>query len=242
MKTPMTKGVRLLPVIWLALALTPAAADEETTPLADENARINYAVGYQVGGDFKRQGLDLDLDIVVRGVADALAGTEPAMTEAEMREALQEVQQQVTAARQAKAEADAAEQRAAGQAFLDENKGKEGVQVTESGLQYKILESGTGRQPGPTDQVKVHYRGTRIDGTEFDSSYQRGKPAELRLDRVIKGWTEGLQLMKEGGKAQFFIPSELAYGERGRLGNQTLIFDVELIEVGQSEQEGDESE
>jgi len=242
MKTPMTKGVRLLPVIWLALALTPAAADEETTPLADENARINYAVGYQVGGDFKRQGLDLDLDIVVRGVADALAGTEPAMTEAEMREALQEVQQQVTAARQAKAEADAAEQRAAGQAFLDENKGKEGVQVTESGLQYKILESGTGRQPGPTDQVKVHYRGTRIDGTEFDSSYERGKPAEFRLDRVIKGWTEGLQLMKEGGKAQFFIPSELAYGERGRLGNQTLIFDVELIEVGQSEQQGDESE
>jgi FKBP-type peptidyl-prolyl cis-trans isomerase FklB len=242
MKTLMTKGVRLLPVIWLALALTPAAADEETTPLADENARINYAVGYQVGGDFKRQGLDLDLDIVVRGVADALAGTEPAMTEAEMREALQEVQQQVTAARQAKAEADAAEQRAAGQAFLDENKGKEGVQVTESGLQYKILESGTGRQPGPTDQVKVHYRGTRIDGTEFDSSYERGKPAEFRLDRVIKGWTEGLQLMKEGGKAQFFIPSELAYGERGRLGNQTLIFDVELIEVGQSEQQGDESE
>ena len=242
MKTPMTKGARLLPVIWLALALTPAAADEETTPLADENARINYAVGYQVGGDFKRQGLDLDLDIVVRGVADALAGTEPAMTEAEMREALQEVQQQVTAARQAKAEADAAEQRAAGQAFLDENKGKEGVQVTESGLQYKILESGTGRQPGPTDQVKVHYRGTRIDGTEFDSSYERGKPAEFRLDRVIKGWTEGLQLMKEGGKAQFFIPSELAYGERGRLGNQTLIFDVELIEVGQSEQQGDESE
>jgi len=242
MKTLMTEGVRLLPVIWLALALTPAAADEDTTPLADENARINYAVGYQVGGDFKRQGLDLDLDIVVRGVADALAGTEPAMTEAEMREALQEVQQQVTAARQAKAEADAAEQRAAGQAFLDENKGKEGVQVTESGLQYKILESGTGRQPGPTDQVKVHYRGTRIDGTEFDSSYERGKPAEFRLDRVIKGWTEGLQLMKEGGKAQFFIPSELAYGERGRLGNQTLIFDVELIEVGQSEQQGDESE
>ena len=242
MKTLMTKGVRLLPVIWLALALTPAAADEETTPLADENARINYAVGYQVGGDFKRQGLDLDLDIVVRGVADALAGTEPVMTEAQMREALQDVQQQVTAARQAKAEADAAEQRAAGQAFLDENKGKEGVQVTESGLQYKILESGTGRQPGPTDQVKVHYRGTRIDGTEFDSSYERGKPAEFRLDRVIKGWTEGLQLMKEGGKAQFFIPSELAYGERGRLGNQTLIFDVELIEVGQSEQQGDESE
>ena len=242
MNTPMTKGARLLPVIWLALALTPAAADEDTTPLADENARINYAVGYQVGGDFKRQGLDLDLDIVVRGVADALAGTEPAMTEAEMREALQDVQQQVTAARQAKAEADAAEQRAAGQAFLDENKGKEGVQVTESGLQYKIIEPGTGKQPGPTDRVKVHYRGTRIDGTEFDSSYQRGKPAELRLDRVIKGWTEGLQLMREGGKAQFFIPSELAYGEQGRLGNQTLIFDVELIEVGQSEQEGDESE
>jgi len=230
-KTPMTTGTLLLPALWLALTTAPAAA-EETAALADENARINYAVGYQVGGDFKRQGLDLDPEIVARGVADALSGAEPAMTPAEMRRALTELQQTVTAARQAEADEEAAEQRAAGQAFLEENKGKEGVQVTESGLQYRIIEPGTGKQPGPTDQVTVHYRGTRIDGSEFDSSYKRDKPAEFRLDQVIPGWTEGLQLMREGGKAQLVIPSELAYGERGRLGNQTLIFDVELIEVG----------
>jgi FKBP-type peptidyl-prolyl cis-trans isomerase FkpA len=159
-----------------------------------------------------------------------------------MRKELTALQQQVAEARQARADEEAAKQREAGQAFLDENKGKEGVQVTESGLQYKILEPGTGKQPGPTDQVKVHYRGTRVDGSEFDSSYQRGKPAEFRLDRVIKGWTEGLQLMQEGGKAQFFIPYDLAYGERGRLGNQTLIFDVELLEVGEPADEGGDDE
>jgi FKBP-type peptidyl-prolyl cis-trans isomerase FklB len=241
MKTPMTTAALLLPVLWLALTSAPVAA-EEAAPLADENARINYAVGYQVGGDFKRQGLDIDPEVVARGVADALAGAEPAMTEAEMRKELTALQQQVAEARQARADEEAAKQREAGQAFLDENKGKEGVQVTESGLQYKILEPGTGKQPGPTDQVKVHYRGTRVDGSEFDSSYQRGKPAEFRLDRVIKGWTEGLQLMQEGGKAQFFIPYDLAYGERGRLGNQTLIFDVELLEVGEPADEGGDDE
>jgi FKBP-type peptidyl-prolyl cis-trans isomerase FklB len=240
MKTPMTTGALLLPAFWLVLTAAPVAA-EDASALADENARINYAVGYQVGGDFKRQGLDLDPEVVARGVADALSGEEPAMTEAEMRKELQELQQQVTAARQAKAEEEAAKQREAGIAFLEENKGKDGVQVTESGLQYRIIEPGTGKQPGPTDQVTVNYRGTRVDGSEFDSSYKRGKPAQFRLDRVIKGWTEGLQLMKEGGKAQFVIPYDLAYGERGRLGNQTLIFDVELLEVGELKQEEGES-
>jgi len=239
MKTPMTIGTLLLPAFWLALTAVPVGAEE--TALADENARINYAVGYQVGGDFKRQGLDLDPELVARGVADALSGAEPAMTPAEMRKELTELQQQVTAARQAKAEEEAAKQREAGIAFLEENKGKDGVQVTESGLQYRIIEPGTGKQPGPTDQVTVNYRGTRVDGSEFDSSYKRGKPAQFRLDRVIKGWTEGLQLMKEGGKAKFVIPYDLAYGERGRLGNQTLIFDVELIEVGEPKQEEGES-
>jgi len=240
MKTPMTIGTLLLPALWLALTAAPVGAEEAA--LADENARINYAVGYQVGGDFKRQGLDLDPELVARGVADALSGAEPQMTPAEMRKELTELQKKVTAARQAEADEEAAKQRAAGQAFLEENKGKEGVQVTESGLQYRIIEPGAGEQPGPTDQVTVHYRGTRIDGSEFDSSYKRGEPAEFRLDQVIPGWTEGLQLMKEGGKAQLFIPYELAYGERGRLGNQTLIFDVELIEVGEPPANQEEKE
>ena len=230
----------LLPVVLTFAAVNAPAGDAQ--PLADENARINYSVGYQVGGDFERQGVELDPEIVARGVADALTGAEPLMTPAEMNKELTALQQRVTAARKANAARAAAEQRAAGEAFLEENKSKEGVQVTDSGLQYKILEPGTGRQPGPTDKVRVNYRGTRIDGTEFDSSYKRGKPAEFGLDGVIKGWTEGLQLMKEGGKAQFFIPPELAYGDKGRLGNQTLIFDVELIAVLEPETENAESE
>lgn len=122
-----------------------------------------------------------------------------------------------------------------GAAFLNENRKKEGVQVTPSGLQYKILVEGTGKSPKATDTVKVHYRGTTIEGREFDSSYRRGEPIEFRLDGVIKGWTEGLQLMREGGKAELYIPSNLAYGPQGAgsaIGpNETLIFLVELLEV-----------
>jgi len=243
------KGAFLLSPFLLALVSALALA-EEPLELEDENARINYSVGYQVGGDFKRQGREIDLDILVRGVADAIVGVEPLMTPREMRKELTELQKKVMAARKARAEEAAAGQREAGKAFLEANKAKDGVQVTESGLQYKIIESGTGKQPRPTDTVTVNYRGTRIDGTEFDSSYKRGKPAQFRLDRVIKGWTEGLQLVKEGGKAQLVVPSDLAYGQRGRLANQVLIFDVELIAVGgpeteaqaQGEQEGSASE
>jgi len=226
------KGAFFLSPLLLALVSAPAPA-EEPLKLEDESARINYSVGYQVGGDFKRQGREIDLDILVQGVADAISGAEPAMTPQEMRKELTELQKKVMAARKARAEEAAARQREAGKAFLEANKAKEGVQVTESGLQYKIVEPGTGKQPGPTDTVTVNYRGTRIDGTEFDSSYKRGKPAQFRLDRVIKGWTEGLQLVKEGGKAQLVVPPDLAYGERGRLANQVLIFDVELIAVGE---------
>jgi FKBP-type peptidyl-prolyl cis-trans isomerase FklB len=214
----------------LAFATIPAAA-EETLALEDENTRINYAVGYQVGGDFKRQGIEIDPEIVARGVEDALSDAKPQMTSVEMRKELAVLQQKVAAERKARAEELAKSQRQAGQEFLAANKDKEGVKVTDSGLQYKIIEPGSGKQPGPTDKVRVNYRGTRIDGSEFDSSYKRGKPAEFRLDRVIKGWTEGMQLLKEGGKAKFFVPYGLAYGERGRLGNQTLIFDVELLAV-----------
>lgn len=218
------------PPLLLAFMAQPVLADEPMK-LEDENARINYSIGYQVGSDFKRQGVELDPAIVARAVEDVLSGAEPSMTPSEMRHELTELKRKVTAARKANAEKSASVRRATGQVFLDANKDKEGVKVTDSGLQYRILVPGTGKQPGSTDTVRVNYRGTRIDGFEFDSSYKRGKPAEFRLDSVIKGWTEGLQLMQEGGKAQFFIPPELAYGDQGRLGNQTLIFEVELIAV-----------
>ena len=204
---------------------------EEAVKLQDENARINYSVGYQVGSDYRRKGIRLDPEVVAKGIEDALSGNEPLLTPAEMRKELTEVQRRASAKQQARAEQSAEAQRQAGQAFLEANKAKEGVKVTASGLQYKIIREGSGRSPSGQDRVKVHYRGTRVDGSEFDSSYKRGAPAKFRLDRVIKGWTEGLQLMKEGAKYEFYIPPELAYGDRSRLANQTLIFEVDLISV-----------
>ncbi len=218
--------------IWLALVLVSPWAEAEDPPALDnENARINYGVGFQVGGDFRRQGVELDAEIMVKGIEDAMTGNPPLMTPAERREVLTALQRKVAAERRARSEALAAQRREAGQAWLAANKDKPGVQVTASGLQYKTIREGNGRRPGPTDTVRVNYRGTRIDGSEFDSSYKRGQPAEFRLDRVIKGWTEGLQLMQEGAKYELYVPAELAYGERGRLGNQTLVFEVELIAV-----------
>lgn len=218
----------------LALFSIPSLA-QKAVRLEDENARINYSVGYQVGGDFRRQGIELDPEIVAKGIEDALSGNQPLMTPVEMRKALTELQRRASAKQQAAADQTSEAQLSTGQAFLMANKAKEGVKVTPSGLQYKVIREGSGRSPFAQDTVKVHYRGTRIDGSEFDSSYKRGTPAEFRLDRVIKGWTEGLQLMKEGAKYQFYIPPELAYGNRGRLANQTLLFEVELISVEHSE-------
>ena len=128
------------------------------------------------------------------------------------------------------------ENKAEGTAFLAENAKKEGVITTASGLQYKVLKEGDGASPSATSSVTVHYKGTTIDGNEFDSSYKRGAPVEFRLDRVIKGWTEGLQLMKEGAMYELYIPPELAYGNRGRLANQMLIFEIELLEVKPSKE------
>jgi FKBP-type peptidyl-prolyl cis-trans isomerase FklB len=228
------KKLILLAAFCLALASMPSLA-QEAVRLEDENARINYSVGYQVGGDFRRQGIELDPEIVAKGIEDALSGNQPIMTPVEMRKTLTELQRRASAKQQAAADQTSEAQLGTGQAFLMANKAKEGVKVTPSGLQYKVIREGSGRSPSAQDTVKVHYRGTRIDGSEFDSSYKRGPPAEFRLDRVIKGWTEGLQLMKEGAKYQFYIPPELAYGNRGRLANQTLVFEVELISVEPSE-------
>jgi FKBP-type peptidyl-prolyl cis-trans isomerase FklB len=228
------KRLILLAAFCSALFSMPSLAEEAMT-LEDENARINYSVGFQVGGDFRRQGIELDSEVVAKGIEDALTGTTPLLTPAEMRKELTELQRRASAKQQARADQAAEAQRQAGRAFLQANKTKEGVQVTASGLQYKIIRKGFGRSPSDQDSVRVHYRGTRVDGTEFDSSYERGPPAEFHLDRVIKGWSEGLQLMKEGAMYELYIPPELAYGNLGRLANQTLIFEVELISVKPSE-------
>lgn len=221
-----------LPVFLLWSLSAPLSA-AEALDLENETTRINYSLGYQIGGDFKRQGVEIDAEAVVQGIHDALSGAEPQMPPAEMNATLMELKRKVVAEQRKRRVERELEYIAAGEKFMQENAKKEGVITTESGLQYKVIESGTGKSPGPEEQVTVHYRGTLIDGKEFDSSHKSGQPATFRLNGVIKGWSEGLQLMKEGGKSQLVIPPKLAYGDRGPLGHRTLIFDVELISVGE---------
>jgi FKBP-type peptidyl-prolyl cis-trans isomerase FklB len=206
---------------------------EEALDFQDETTRINYSLGYQIGGDFKRQKIEMNAEAVVQGIRDALAGGEPQMPQPEMLQTLRDLKQKVVAEQQAQKKLRETEMIAAGKKYMEENAQKEGVVTTESGLQYKVIQEGTGASPGPTDKVTVNYRGTLIDGKEFDSSFKRNKPATFQVNGVIKGWAEGIQLMKEGGKMQFFIPPELGYGHRGPLAHQTLIFDVELLSVGE---------
>ncbi len=208
------------------------------TQLKDQKDKVSYSIGLDIGTTLKRQLIDVNVDILNQGLKDGLSGAKPLMNEEQVKETMSTFQKDMMA-KQAAARKAAGEKNAAdGKKFLEENKSKEGVKTTKSGLQYKVLKEGTGASPKETDTVKVNYRGTTVDGTEFDSSYKRGQPATFPVNRVIKGWTEGLQLMKPGAKYQFFIPADLAYGERGagpEIGpNSTLIFDVELLETNPS--------
>ena len=207
----------------------------EKPEVKGENDRISYSVGYQVGGDFKRQGVDLNPDLLVKGVQDALSGAKPLMSQQEMNKTLVDLKRKVVSAQREEQKKAAEKNLADGKIFIEENGKKEGVATLPSGLQYKVIEKGSGASPKKTDTVTVNYKGTLIDGSEFDSSYKRGKPATFRVDGVIAGWTEALQLMKPGAKWKLFIPSNLAYGERGAGAkippNATLIFEVELLSV-----------
>jgi FKBP-type peptidyl-prolyl cis-trans isomerase FklB len=211
----------------------------EATDLEGEKQKLSYSVGYQVGGDFTRQGLSIDPELVVQGVRDALEGSEPLMTPEEMRQALTELKQQTAATAKRQREEQARKNLVEGKAFLAENAKKEGVRTLPSGLQYRVLSEGEGEPPAATDTVTVHYRGTLIDGSEFDSSYGRGQPDAFPLERMIRGWAEGLQLMRPGAKYRLFIPPELAYDERGkgaRIGpHSVLVFEVELLSVQPAE-------
>jgi len=207
---------------------------EEKLELKDQKDKESYSLGYQFGQSLKTQGIDINLDIYASGIKDSLAGKEPQMNPEEIRVTVMELQKRVMAARQKEFEEQSARNLADGKAFLAENAKKEGVKTLPSGLQYKVLSEGSGKTPKEEDTVTVNYKGTLIDGTEFDSSYKRGQPATFQVNGVIKGWIEALQLMKEGAKWQLFVPPELGYGERGRgriPPNSTLIFEVELISV-----------
>jgi FKBP-type peptidyl-prolyl cis-trans isomerase FklB len=217
------------------LTLAAPLAAEPPLDLADEAARINYSLGYQIGGDLKRQGVALDAPALVKGAEDGRSGAEPALGEKEMREVLVGLKRRIVAGERAGRREAELEQLARGEKFLAENAKQPGVVTTPSGLQYRILGQGNGKRPGPTDSVTLNYRGTLVDGHEFDSSYDRGGPDTFRLGGVIPGWTEGLQLIQEGGRIQLFVPPKLAYGDRGPLAHRTLIYDVELIAVGRGE-------
>jgi len=216
-----------------ALALFAATAFGAEPPAMDETARMNYALGYQLGRDLV--GTEVKSDALLKGIDDARRGAAPALTQEQMQAALGSLEVRINEQR-AKQQAEAAQKAtAAGEAFLAGNARQAGVQTTKSGLQYKVVKPGTGRSPTTADTVTVHYRGTLVDGTQFDSSRDRGEPATFPVEGVIPGWTEALQLMKEGAQYQLFIPPPLAYGDRGPLAGQVLIFDVELIKVGAAE-------
>jgi FKBP-type peptidyl-prolyl cis-trans isomerase FklB len=209
------------------------AADK--VDLKDQKDKESYSLGYQFGETLKMQGIDLNLDVYISALRDALGDKEPQMSAEEMRSTVIGLRQRLAVAQQKALKEQGDKNLTEGRAFLAENGKKKGVKTLPSGLQYKVLSEGTGKTPKKNDTVTVHYRGTLVDGTEFDSSIARGQPATFKVDGVIPGWTEALQLMKVGAKWQIFIPPELAYGERGVPSHippqSVLIFEVELISV-----------
>jgi FKBP-type peptidyl-prolyl cis-trans isomerase FkpA len=226
-------------VAGLATACGKQDGSGDSTELATDPQKFGYAIGVDIGKSLKPVKDEVDVNALVAGLRETIDGKEPRLTD-EVREQVKgditrKLQQKQMEERTAKAKT----AQEAGVKFLEENAKREGVKTTASGLQYEMLTEGSGAQPKSSDKVKVHYKGTLIDGTEFDSSYARGQPVEFPLGNVIPGWTEGLQLMKVGGKAKLYIPSTLAYGERGagaKIGpNETLIFEVELLNVEKME-------
>jgi FKBP-type peptidyl-prolyl cis-trans isomerase FklB len=214
---------------------------QEGRVLKNQKEKISYSIGMEIGKNFKKQSIDVDPEVLLKGIQDGTSGGKALMTEQEIRDTLTAFQKERMAKQEEETKKLGEKNRKEGETFLAANKKKEGVKTLASGLQYKVIKPGTGKKPKSTDTVTTHYRGTLIDGTEFDSSYNRGQPATFPVHGVIPGWTEALQLMEEGAKWQLFIPSKLGYGERGAgqtIGpNATLIFEVELISVQEKKEE-----
>lgn len=230
--------MKLKSALWSVLGivvLAGAARAEEPPALKDQKEKVSYAVGMDIAANMKRQLVEVDPDVMARAMKDVFAGNKTLLTPEESKAVLTAYQQELRA-RQAEAKKKLGEKnKEEGEAFLAANKTKEGVVTLASGLQYKILKQGEGPKPTADDSVECQYRGTLIDGTEFDSSYKRGQPAVFPVKGVIKGWTEALQLMPVGSKWQLFVPADLAYGERGAgpdIGPAaTLVFEVELLGI-----------
>jgi len=209
----------------------------ENLVLKNQKEKVSYIIGMDIGGNLKKQSIDVDPNILAKGIQDALGDAKPLLTDQEIQETMAAFKKEMMI----KQEEIAKKNKSDGEAFLAENKKKEGVKTLPSGLQYKVIKAGTGKKPKLDDTVAANYRGTLLDGTEFDSSYKRGQPARFQVSSVIPGWAEALQLMEEGAKWQLFVPSNLAYGQRGAgraIGpNTALIFEIELVSIQEKGQE-----
>jgi len=232
---PSTPAKPKAPAPKAGAAKTAAAKSAAITALKTPKDKFSYALGMNLGASLHKQSVDVDPNMVAQGLRAALAGGKTLLTQEEAQAALTEVQNELRKKQQEKMQVAGESNKKEGEAFLASNKAKEGVVTLPSGLEYKILKEGNGPKPTASDSVVCNYRGTLINGTEFDSSYKRGQPATFPVNGVIKGWTEALQLMPVGSKWQLFVPSSLAYAERGAGGeigpNATLIFEVELLSI-----------
>jgi len=224
-------------IIFVGCDLTKSGNKDKDVVLDTKVKKVSYIMGYDYGTKIEKYSDKLDYKFIIKGIKDGLEKNDPKMNRDEMSKIMRNFLTELQKEREELAEINKKLQKE----FLEKNAKKEDVKTTESGLQYKIIKKGTGESPTPEDTVKVHYKGTLINGEVFDSSYKRGKPAVFQLNKVIKGWTEGVQLMSESGKWKFFIPSEIAYGTKGAgdvIGpNEVLIFEVELLDVIKKGQE-----
>ena len=228
------KFLSLVAMVLLVVSCNKNGVTKKT--LKTELDSVSYAIGLDVARNVKTSFDNFDNELFIQGFTNASDSTDILLEQADAQKVVQAYFQKMQQQKAAEAQAEGEKNREEGVSFLEENKAKDGVQTTESGLQYIVLKEGTGDKPVTTSKVKVHYHGTLLDGTVFDSSVDRGEPAEFGVTQVIKGWTEGLQLMSTGAKYRFFIPQELAYGANPRPGGAikpyaTLIFDVELLEI-----------
>jgi FKBP-type peptidyl-prolyl cis-trans isomerase FklB len=233
----------ILSFVGLTVVLAAAASGQAPRPkaaapveLKDNKAKASYGIGFSIGNQLKTQGLKVDPTLVARGLADCLSGGDPAVSEQELRQALEAFGREMSAQKQQSDKVAGERNMKEGVAFLAANRAKPGVVTLPSGLQYQVLKQGTGPTPKPTDEVFLNYRGTLLDGTEFDSSYKTGQPAKFPVGRVIPGFSEALKLMKTGSRWKIFIPSELGYRDSSPPGskigpNSVLTFDVDLIKI-----------
>ena len=227
--------IRMVAAAIAILALGSWAQAQEPKGLKDQKEKLSYVIGVDIGKALEKQGVQIDPEIVAKGLKDGFSGGKLLMNDQEIQETMTAFQKEMRVKQEAALKQAGEKNKKEGEAFLTENKTKEGVKTLPSGLQYKVIKAGSGKKPKATDTVVTHYKGTLLDGTEFDSSYRRNQPATFKVNGVIRGWTEALLLMEEGAKWILYVPSALAYGERGAGGqigpNATLIFEVELVSV-----------